>query len=64
MKCKYDALKNVSFLAKECHYDGIVNDEELEHLRVVSETQWFDRINLYLNTVDQNQKAATHLTKK
>ncbi len=64
MKCKYDALKNISLLAKECHYDGIVNDEELEHLRVVSETQWFDRINLYLNTVDQNQKAATHSAKK
>lgn len=64
LKCKYDALKNISLLAKECHYDGIVNDEELEHLRVVSETQWFDRINLYLNTVDQNQKAATHSAKK
>ncbi len=64
MKCKYDALKNVSFLAKECHYDGIVNDEELEHLRVVSETPWFDRLKLYIDTVNQNQKAATHSTKK
>ena len=64
MKCKYDALKNVSFLAKDCHYDGIVNDEELEHLRVVSETPWFDRLKLYIDTVNQNQKAATHSTKK
>ena len=64
MKCKYDASKNVSLLAKECYYDGIVNDEELEHLRVVSETPWFDRLKLYIDTVNQNQKAATHYTKK
>lgn len=64
MKCKYDALKNVSLLAKECHYDGIVNDEELEHLRVVSETPWFDRLKLYIDTVNQNQNITTHSTKK
>ncbi len=64
MKCKYDALKNISLLTKECHYDGIVNDEELERLRVVSETPWFDRLKLYIDTVNQNQKATTHSTKK
>ncbi len=65
IKCKYDVLKNIALLAKECHYDGIVNDEELERLREISETPWLDRINLYFDRVNnQNEEKSTPLIKK